>query len=83
MPTRQEYIDGSAFEDEIDPTDPNFRLIRMRVAHPAGSLYQCEQLTGERALRKMIRGAAAQLAGAGAIPEPLARHIVAAYQDPE
>lgn len=79
--TREAYVAGTWFEDEIDPTDPNFRLVRMRIPHPPIA-YTCGRFEGEAALRKQCRAAAAQLAGAGALPEHIARAIFDSFAEP-
>lgn len=80
--TDAEYIAGTTFEDEIDPNDRNFRLVRTRVPHPPESTYVGGRLEGAAAQRKMCRAAAAFLAGAGALPEHIARAIFDAFKEP-
>jgi hypothetical protein len=81
--SREQYVAGTWIEDEIDPADPNFRLVRMRIPHPPNLPgYQCGRVEGEAAMRKQVRAAAAQLAGAGALPEHIARAIYDAFVEP-
>lgn len=79
MTARDERPDWatSRFDDRVDPSDPNFRLIEMRIPHDARTPdYGPFEFRGRAAMERLRRFCAAYLSGLGDITVRDAERII-------
>lgn len=69
---------ASRFKDRVDPEDPNFRLVEMRLPHDRNSLphYGPFEYAGVAARERLRRFCAAYLSAYGDIPVRTAERII-------